>query len=123
MNLKGCLKVGTYLFEPLTNEEDGKGDEEQEDMGHHSKGIKKTSIIKHSAVHIVGDGVVLVTTEGQGHGGAWALPEQQRKREGEKKQRKRGRRKGEMLRRCRILSVGCYILAAGGEQRAGKFTV
>lgn len=26
-----------------------------------------------------------------------------------------------MLRRCRILSVGSYILAAGGEQRAGKF--
>lgn len=28
-----------------------------------------------------------------------------------------------MLRRFRILSVSCYILAAGGEQRAGKFTV
>lgn len=26
-----------------------------------------------------------------------------------------------MLRRCCILSVGSYILAAGGEQRAGKF--
>lgn len=27
-----------------------------------------------------------------------------------------------MLRKCRILSVGCYILVAGGEQRTGKFT-
>lgn len=111
------------MLETLTNKEDGEGDEEQEDMGHHSEGIKKASIVEHATIHIVGDGVVLTATEGQGHGAAWALQKQQRKeRERRTRGRGRGRRKGEMLRRCRILSVSSYILAAGGEQKAGKFT-
>lgn len=58
-------------------------------MGHHSEGIEKASIVEHTMVHIVGDGVVLVATERQGHGGAWALQEQQRE-ERERKTRGRG---------------------------------
>lgn len=64
------------MSETLTNEEDGEGDEEQENMGHHSEGIEKASIVEHTTVHIVGNGVILTATEGQGHGGAWALQEQ-----------------------------------------------
>lgn len=76
------------MSETLTNEEDGKGDEKQEDMGHNSEGIKKASIVEHATIHIVGNRVVLTATEGQGHGGAWALREQQRK---ERERRTRGR--------------------------------
>jgi hypothetical protein len=52
----------------LTDEEDGEGDEEQEDMRHHVERVHEAAVVEHALVHPVGGRVVLAAAEGQGHG-------------------------------------------------------
>lgn len=54
----------------LTDEEDGEGDEEQEDVRDHIERVHEAAIVEDSLVHPVGGRVVLSAAEGQGHGGA-----------------------------------------------------
>lgn len=53
----------------LTDEEDGEGDEEQEDVRHHVERVHEAAVVEHAVVHVVGGGVALVAAESQGHGG------------------------------------------------------
>lgn len=50
----------------LTNEEDGEGDKEQEDMGNQVESIHETAIVQHALPHAVGTGAV-IATKWQGH--------------------------------------------------------
>lgn len=54
----------------LTDEEDGEGDEEQEDVGHHVERVHEAAVVEDALIHPVGGRVVLAAAEGQGHGGA-----------------------------------------------------
>lgn len=54
----------------LTDEEDGEGDEEQENVRHHVERVHEAAVVEDALVHPVGGRVVLGTAEGQGHGGA-----------------------------------------------------
>lgn len=54
----------------LTDEEDGEGDEEQEDVRHHVERVHEAAVVEDALVHPVGVRVVLAAAEGQGHGGA-----------------------------------------------------
>lgn len=66
---KGC----PHLPEALTNEEDGKGDEEQKNMWDHIESIKEAAVVQNAPVHVVGWRVILIPTERQGHGGTGTL--------------------------------------------------
>lgn len=54
----------------LTDEENGEGDEEQEDVRHHVERVHEATVVEDALVHPVGGRVVLAAAEGQGHGGA-----------------------------------------------------
>ncbi|TNN59790.1 hypothetical protein EYF80_029975 [Liparis tanakae] len=86
-NFEGC--EGSPLPWTLTDEEDGEGDEEEEDMWHHIERVKETAVIQNPAVHVVGHRVILVPTESQGHGGTGTLLGTH-----QKKRRKKRRRRG-----------------------------
>lgn len=64
---------GPHLPATLTDEEDGKGDKEEEDVWHHIERIQETAVVQNPSVYIVGHRVILVATERQGHGGAGTL--------------------------------------------------
>ena len=50
-----------------TNEKDGEGDEEQEDMGNQVEGVHEASIVQHTILHTVGIEILVVATKRQGH--------------------------------------------------------
>lgn len=79
----------------LTNKEDGKGDEEEEDMWHHIERVQETAVVQHPSVHVVGHRVILAPTERQGHGGTGTLQGIGRRTRGEDQ---REREKGETER-------------------------
>lgn len=58
----------------LTDEQDGEGDEEQEDVRHHVERVHEATVVEDALVHPVGGRVVLAAAEGQGHGGAGQAP-------------------------------------------------
>lgn len=59
------------LARALTDEQDGEGDEEQEDVRHHVvERVHEATVVEDALVHPVGGRVVLAAAEGQGHGGA-----------------------------------------------------
>lgn len=65
-------KLCKYLFLEIarqgpTDEEDGEGDEEQEDMGHQVKSVHEAAIVEHSVCHAVGIDTVIIATKRQGH--------------------------------------------------------
>lgn len=64
---------GSHLVVTLTDEEDGEGDEEQEDVRHHVERVQEAAVVENAAVHVVRQRVVLVSTERQGHGGTVTL--------------------------------------------------
>lgn len=69
--MKPCAVMDMY-FGTLTSpsdEEDGEGDEEQEDVRHHVERVHEAAVVEHAVVHVVGGGVALVAAESQGHGG------------------------------------------------------
>lgn len=72
----------------LTDEEDGKGDEEEEDMWHHIERIQETAVVQNPPIHVVRHWVILVPAERQGHGGTGTLQGTGRR----KMRRRRGRR-------------------------------
>ena len=98
-----CVKRCEDLPETLTDEEDGKGDEEQEHMWHHVEGIQETAVVQNPPVHVVGHRVILVPTERQGHGGTWTLQgtgrRKRRKKEGGRRRRRRQRTDRQILNR------------------------
>jgi len=51
-----------------TDEEDGEGDEEQEDVGHQVEGVHEAAIVEHAALHAVGVERLVVSAEREGHG-------------------------------------------------------
>lgn len=53
-------------FPSLTDEEDGEGDKEQEDMGNQIESVHKTAIVQHTLLHAVGTGTV-IAAKWQGH--------------------------------------------------------
>lgn len=52
---------------PPTDEEDGEGDEEQEDVGHQVKGVHEAAVVEHAQRHAVGVVALLAAAERQGH--------------------------------------------------------
>ena len=50
-----------------TDEEDGEGDEEQEDMGHKVQGVDEAAIVEHTSIHAVRVIHLVNPTEWQGH--------------------------------------------------------
>lgn len=66
---QGIGGQGEEAPQALTDEEDGEGDEEQEDVRHHVEGVHEAAVVEHAVVHVVGGGVALVAAESQGHGG------------------------------------------------------
>lgn len=54
------------FFPSLTDEEDGEGDEEQEDMGNQIESVHKTAIVQHTLLHAVGLDTVIAAKR-QGH--------------------------------------------------------
>lgn len=52
---------------PLTDEEDGEGDEEQEDMRNQVESVHEAAIVEHALCHVVGTGFVFTAAERQGH--------------------------------------------------------
>lgn len=57
----------------LTDEEYGKGDEEQEDVWHQREGVQEAAVVEDAGVHVVRGRVVFVAAERQGHAGVWSL--------------------------------------------------
>ena len=55
-----CVCVCKLIYSPptpmagtLTDEEDGEGDEEDEDMGHHIECVQETAVVEDPSVHVV----------------------------------------------------------------------
>ena len=57
----------------LTDEEDGEGDEEDEDVRHHIERVQEAAVVQDTSVHVVRKRVVLDPAERQGHVGARTL--------------------------------------------------
>lgn len=96
---------GSHLVVTLTDEEDGEGDEEQEDVRHHVERVQEAAVVENAAVHVVRQRVVLVPTERQGHVGTGTLrrnsPQERRRKKGKKRRRRTTRKKErESLRAC-----------------------
>ncbi len=56
-----------HQFPSPTNEEDGKSDEEQEDMGNQIKSVYKAAIVEHAVSHTVGIDMAVIATKRHGH--------------------------------------------------------
>ncbi len=65
--------TSSHLSLTLTDEEDRKSDEEQEDVRHHRESIQEAAIVEDTSVHVVRGRVVVIATESQGHGGIGSL--------------------------------------------------
>lgn len=52
---------------PPTDEEDGEGDEEQEDMGNQVESVHEAAIVQHAHLHAVGIDTLVVAAKRQGH--------------------------------------------------------
>lgn len=61
--------VRTHTTQGPTDEEDGEGDEEQEDVGHQVEGVHEAAVVEHAQRHAVG-AVALLAAERQGHAAA-----------------------------------------------------
>lgn len=57
----------SFQFLSPTDEEDGEGDEEQEDMGNQVERVHEAAIVQHALLHAVGIGTVVDATKRQGH--------------------------------------------------------
>lgn len=62
-----------HLAAGLTDKEDGEGDEEQEDVGHHGERVQEAAVVEHAPVHVVGARAIVIATECEGHGGTQTL--------------------------------------------------
>lgn len=60
-------------FPSPTDEEDGEGDEEQEDMGNQVESVHEAAIVQHARVHAVGVDTRVVAAKRQGHATAARL--------------------------------------------------
>lgn len=80
----------------LTDKEDGKSNEEEEDVWHHIERVQETAVVQNPSVHVVGHRVILAPTECQGHGGTGTLQETGRRTRGEDQREKE--RRGERQR-------------------------
>lgn len=63
----------SHLSLTLTDEEDRKGDEEQEDVRYYCEGVQEAAVVEDTGIHIVSGRVVVVAAECQGHGGIGSL--------------------------------------------------
>lgn len=93
---------GSHLVVTLTDEEDGEGNEEQEDVRHHVERVQEAAVVENAAVHVVRQRVVLVPTERQGHVGTGTLrggnsPQERRRKKGEKEEEEDNKKKGERI--------------------------
>jgi len=50
-----------------TDEQDGEGDEEEEDVGHQVEGVHEAAVVEHAPLHAVGILPRVIAAEGQGH--------------------------------------------------------
>lgn len=66
------------VIEPPTDEEDGEGDEEQEDVGNQVESVHEAAIVQHALVHAVGIDIVVVAAKRQGHATTGAAPHKPR---------------------------------------------
>lgn len=109
-----CVRRCEDLPETLTDEEDGKGDEEQEHMWHHVEGVQETAVVENPPVHVVGHRVILVPTERQGHGGTGTLQGTGRRKR--KKGRRTRRRRRQRTDR-EILNRGTQSMSCSRKER------
>lgn len=70
---KSVCELHVCRFLSRTDEEDGEGDEEQEDMGDQVESVHEAAIVQHAAVHAVGISTVVVAAKRQGHATARPL--------------------------------------------------
>lgn len=62
-----CCSVILSPKQSPTDEEDGEGDEEQEDVGHQIESVHEAAIVQDALVHAVGIDTCFVATKRQGH--------------------------------------------------------
>lgn len=72
-NVLGISVLGTNRrkyacqFPSPTDEEDGEGDEEQEDVGNEVESVHEAAIVQHAVRHVVGIEMVVIAAKRQGH--------------------------------------------------------
>lgn len=70
--VKGIFKQNAYSIHlrcvpSPTDEEDGEGNEEQEDMGNQVESVHETAIVQHALLHAVGIDTFVIAAKRQGH--------------------------------------------------------